>query len=348
MKKVSFVIVLVWLLVCSFVFQVSAFAPEMSEQENVKCDDEREDGVLYDLVDDYYVDDPDTVTSFSNPTIELSQFDPGIEIVSNASMQTLDGETASTLDDSSNRPASTLVPKETTDTNRSGAFSQPSFHVDNPGEIGSFATPIVELSLVEPGVEIISKRTPTARHFLKDERTYAYLFSDPTSFMDEEGKWKDTDLEVASSSFAYLDSTWYGMTREVDNDALQPVLWGFQTSVDGVYNIYVGQDLDGWPFYDYFRSHFQWDTSSIPDTSNILSVEINFYVPSSFAAIPDANFDTHECDIDFYAMTYKPSNWGRGNPIGKVGDTLWQDAYDGNFYGFQYVYQNGQWYNKII
>ena len=221
------------------------------------------------------------------------------------------------------------------------------YYVDNPDKIGSFGTTTISLARSEPGVEIISKRTPVARHFIKEGRNHAYLFTTPTSFMDYQGRWHDTELVDIRSSSKYLDSNWYGFTREVDNDGFQPVLWNYQTSVDGsYYPIVVGQDLDGWPWYDYFRGHVQWDTSSIPDdVQSIDSLKLNLYLPLSIEPEVAGEFDVYECDMDFYQMTYRPSDWGRGNPIGKVGDALWTDADDGNFYGYQYVKQGGNSYS---
>ena len=220
------------------------------------------------------------------------------------------------------------------------------YGIDYPERMVNSESSAVNLSQAEPSVEIISKEIPTATHFVKDEKYYSYLFASPTSYIDQNGV---VGLSSTTSD-PTLYSSWYGMTREVDNDGWWPVLWNFQTSVDGSYYIYVGQDLDWWPFYDYFRAHVQWDTSSIPDNAIIDSVKIRIYIGTYFPPIPDADFDSHYCYMQFYAMTHRPLDYGRGNPIGKVpaGETLWTDAGDGTLYGQRYVYQNGNWYEQTL
>ena len=157
------------------------------------------------------------------------------------------------------------------------------------------------------------------------------------------------DLQPASASddIMYLDSTWYGFALEIDNDALAPYLYNFKTSVDGAYYpICVGQDLDPWPWSRYYRGFVQWDTSSIPDGSEIISVRLSIYLDPWINPFIGRYVDDYKVDMDFYEMSRKPSSYGRGNPNDNRGRDLFNDAKDGTLYTwYTYVFQGGGWYD---
>ena len=157
------------------------------------------------------------------------------------------------------------------------------------------------------------------------------------------------DLQLASGSddVAYLDSTWYGFALEIDNDFLAPYLYNFKTSVDGAYYpICVGQDLDPLLWKRYYRGFAQWDTSSIPDGSDIISVKLSIYLDPWINPFIGNYVDDYKVDMDFYQMSRKPSSYGRGKPNDNKGRDLFNDAKDGTLYTwYTYVYQGGGWYD---
>ena len=53
--------------------------------------------------------------------------------------------------------------------------------------------------------------------------------------------------------------------------------------------------------------------------------------------------DTYSCDMDIYQMTHRPSDYGRGNPNDNVGRDLFDDAYDGTLYTWQWIDQGDGW-----
>lgn len=157
----------------------------------------------------------------------------------------------------------------------------------------------------------------------------------------------DAQLASTSDDIVYLDSTWYGFALEIDNDALAPYLYNFKTSIDGAYYpICVGQDLDPWFNKRYYRGFAQWDTNSIPDGSDILSVKLSVYLSTSINPFIGNYVDYYYVDMDFYQMSRKPSSYGRGNPNDNKGRDLFNDAKDGTLYTwYTYIDQGGGWYD---
>jgi len=231
----------------------------------------------------------------------------------------------------------------------SGNFSGPltdGYYVDNPEKVGSFGNYTLELGRRNLGVEIVEKRSPTARHYRNEDGSVtAILTGGPTSYEDEEGLWHDIDRETAmptSPDSVTLSHDWHGDVVEVDNDALDPYLYNFFTIADGDRSLCVGQDLDPVLNDLYFRAFSQWDTGSIPAPSNVTDVDISFYVPSSIDSFIGDYVDIYECDMDVRQMSRRPSAWPRvaGEPIGR---TLFDDAGDGTLYNYTWVAQGQGW-----
>jgi hypothetical protein len=201
--------------------------------------------------------------------------------------------------------------------------------VDDPTKIGYYGNYSIELSKSCSGTEIIENRTPVARHFLNnDGKMTAYFTIFPTCYKDENGRWIDIDnIEDIPTPLdsSVLYGTYYGYTKEVNNDAQDPFKYGWPSSTSG-YAI-VGADYDPVLFDEYYRGFIEWNTGSIPN--NVASVDyvgMRIYISSSTYS----GFDVGECDMDFYQMSYRPSTTSSGG-------TLFDDAKDGSLYNYHYM-----------
>ena len=218
------------------------------------------------------------------------------------------------------------------------------YYVDEPDQISTFGDYTRNLSKMNLGVEIIEKRTPTARHFInKDGTITAILSVKPTSFKDEKGLWNDidsTNVKTITKSNTkgsdYLGENYYGFAVEYDNDGFSPFTRVFKTSIDGNnYLCGVGWD-DGFSVWDnYYRSYVQWDTSSIPDDADITDVDVQFYTDSTTNdPFGDDVWTYHDVYLKIYDMDYKPSDYftSSGGSADGNWDTLFNDCADGTCY----------------
>ncbi|HEC82793.1 MAG TPA: PKD domain-containing protein, partial [Thermoplasmatales archaeon] len=211
------------------------------------------------------------------------------------------------------------------------------YFVDNISAIEDFGDYTIALSKEKLGIELIDRRTPFSRHFRNEDGSITAVLSlIPTSYKDEYGKWHDISInEIESLDFSsYEDSIYYGFAYDKQGDGKSPYNYIFNSVYDGnLYYIGIGWDKDGQD--ETYRGFAQWDTSSIPDNSNITQVELRIYVTSQLTdPFGVDNWDNYQCHLEIFEMSNKPSDYysGTGSAPDGNSNVLFDDANDGICY----------------
>ena len=174
------------------------------------------------------------------------------------------------------------------------------YMVDDPskvGTVGEYTSFLAENK--DLGVEIMERRTATARHFRNDDGTItAYLSLESNCYKDKNGIWHDGEKPIqAGSGFTTLDEkeitgNYYGYVEYFIWDNANPLdpksdhlrrCFVYKESESTRYTLPIGQhyrkDWTGYFWRQYFRGFAQWNIDSIPDeTTRVTGVELSFLV----------------------------------------------------------------------
>jgi hypothetical protein len=212
--------------------------------------------------------------------------------------------------------------------NTNGEHITEGYRVDNPSLVGSFSEYTINLATKELGIEVMSERTPTARHFKNNDDSFtAFISLAPNCYQDENGIWHDVNpnqpCTVTWERYEEI-SNYYGKVCYYNDHFSIPIAdpsdtryscWVYKpTAENAKYKCPVGQDghtdfnpLAWDDMESYWRAFAQWDTSSVPDASIIWPwIELYLYVDEDDY---DPFRSNKYADIYFYHLSNKPSDY---------------------------------------
>lgn len=155
------------------------------------------------------------------------------------------------------------------------------------------------------------------------------------------------ERDVSTAATKTLDCDWHGYIIHrtgFPKPIGVPWLYNYKTNVDGHKQLCVGQGSTLLA-RSYFRGFGQWYIADIPSDADVTDVKLRFYVPPTIDPRIGDWVSTYACDMDIYEVSKKPpSAWGRAEGAMLYGDfTLFDDAYDGHLYTWEFVYQGDGW-----
>jgi Secretion system C-terminal sorting domain/Putative binding domain, N-terminal len=231
-------------------------------------------------------------------------------------------------------------------------------------------SPLLPININYPNLpELIEKRRPNSRTFIKENSTYVDVVSViPTSYYLD-GQWVDIDpsiplTEEANSSLEdYLNNisaqttsyNYYGLAVEVENDGLKPYTFVYRDA-ENYANCLGSGKYNSSRNKRYYRQFLQIGTDSSPDISDVTKLEFETYItdydPHDYATISVSDyFQYYEVWAEICELSNKPENY-----FDSYGDDhdlrtwdLFDDCWDGTIHydAGDFNWDKGDGYKRV-